>query len=66
MEEFQDNCRLYLRLRESWSEQETRRGLSLLLTPIADEAPAARRERFITLLDSHPRAEAFIEAWEKG
>ena len=66
MEEFQDNCRLYLRLRESWSEQETRRGLSLLLTPIADEAPAARRERFTTLLDSHPRAEAFIEAWEKG
>lgn len=66
VDEFQDNCRLYLRLRESWSEEETRRGMSLLLTPIADEAPAARRERFIAILDSHPRAEAFIEAWEKG
>lgn len=64
-EEFEDHCRLYLELRESWTEDETRRGMSMLLTPIADEDAQTRRERFQSILEMHPKLEAFIEAWEK-
>lgn len=61
--EFEDNCRLYLRLRESWSEEEARRGFSLLFTPVAAESAQERRERFIDLLETHPGANDFARAW---
>ena len=64
-QEFEDNCRLYLLLREGWSEEESRRGLSLLLTPVAAEDASERRELFLQLLQDHPEAETFFAAWDK-
>ena len=64
-QEFEDNCRLYLSLRESWDEEETRRGLSLLLTPVADEDAQERRALFTELFEQHSEADHFFTAWDK-
>lgn len=63
--EFEDNCRLYLSLREGWSESDARRGLSLLLTPVADEDAGERRRLFLEIFATHPEANAFFGAWDK-
>jgi hypothetical protein len=63
--EFEDHCRIYLRLRENWTEEESRRGLSLLLTPIADEDSALRKSTFLDILEMVPSAELFFPAWGK-
>ncbi|MFA5508421.1 MAG: hypothetical protein WC314_12645 [Vulcanimicrobiota bacterium] len=63
--EFEDNCRLYLQLRESWSEEEARRGLSLILTPVADEDAQERRDHFLKLLQEYPAADGLFSAWDK-
>ena len=62
--EFEDNCRLYLRLRRTWSEEEARRGLSLLLTPVGAEEPLQRRDSFLSVLEENPEPEAFFQAWD--
>jgi hypothetical protein len=64
-QEFEDNCRLYLQLREVWSEEESRRGLSLLLTPVAAEDASERRELFLELFRDKTDAETFFAAWDK-
>jgi hypothetical protein len=64
-QEFEDNCRLYLSLRELWDEEETRRGLSLLLTPVADEDAQDRRALFMELFEQHSEADHFFAAWDK-
>jgi hypothetical protein len=64
-QEFEDNCRLYLQLREGWTEQESRKGLSLLLTPVAAEDASVRRKLFGDLLQQHSTAESFFAAWDK-
>lgn len=65
-EEFEAQCRLYLTLRQSWTEEQARRGLSLLLTPIGGEDLAARSERFLNLLEENPRPDELFAAWEKA
>lgn len=63
VDEFEEHARLYLQLRETWTEEQTRQGLSLLLTPIADESAADRLAQFRSLLETHPEAEEFLAAW---
>lgn len=62
--EFEENCELYLKLRQSWSEEQARRGFSLLLTPLADEDGNFRRERFVQLLSGLDSAEELFAAWD--
>lgn len=64
--EYEAQCRLYLKLRERWSERDSRSGLSLLLTPIADEELKERSERFESLLELHADPDALFAAWDKG
>jgi hypothetical protein len=64
LSEFEDNCRLYLELREGWTEDEARRGLSLLLTPVAAEDSAERRRQFVQLFQAKPEAASFFQAWD--
>lgn len=64
--EFETLCRLYLVVRERWSEADTRHGLSLLLTPIAGEELSARSEKFESLLSLHSRPDDLFAAWEKS
>jgi len=62
--EFEDNCRLYLTLRKQWNEEQARRGLALILTPVADEESADRRAQFLEIFEENPDAEQFFPAWE--
>ena len=64
--EFEEHCRLYLLLREQWDEEQARRGLSLLLTPVANEEPAQRTERFQQLFGEHTDPEQFFKAWHRS
>lgn len=64
LQEFEDNCRLYLQLRKGWSEEETRRALSSLLTPVVTESLAERRAKFLSTLTEDMLAEDFFQAWE--
>ncbi len=65
IEEFEANCRIYLKLRESWSEEAAREGLSLFLTPVADETLEERRQVFLDLLEKTPQVQAVFSAWEQ-
>lgn len=65
-EEFEAQCRLYLTLRQSWTEEQARKGLSLLLTPIGGEGLATRSDRFLRLLGEHPQPDPLFAAWEKA
>ena len=65
LQEFEDNSALYLSLREDWSEEEARAGLSLLLTPVANEGVEERRTVFLELFETRPTASEFILSWEK-
>jgi hypothetical protein len=62
--EFADNCRLYLEMRQKWSEATARSGLGLLMTPVAGEGLAERAIVFRGLLKQHAGAEDFFSAWE--
>lgn len=62
--EFAENCRLYLKMREHWSEATARAGLGLLMTPIAGETLPQRAAKFAELLARHADAESFFAAWE--
>jgi hypothetical protein len=64
--EFAENCRLYLEMREHWSEQTARAGLGLLMTPIGGEGLAERATRFAQLLARHRDPEEFFAAWEQA
>ena len=64
LQEFEDNCRLYLQIRERWDEADTRRALSSLLTPVVTESLAERRAKFLSTLTDEMEAEEFFQAWE--
>jgi len=63
--EFAENSRIYLRMRTVWTEEQARRGLSLILTPIADESLSSRHQCFLQTFEAEPRFEPFLSAWEK-
>lgn len=63
-EEFALNCGLYLKMRIGWSEEASRAGLGLLLTPVGGETLAERADRFAALLEAHPQPDEFFSAWE--
>lgn len=65
-EEFEQNCHLYLDLRKSWREEAARGGLSLLLTPVADETLAERHTVFRALFQQGTTPEDFFLAWEQA
>lgn len=65
-DEFEENCRLYLQMRQGWSEETARAGLELLLTPIAGEALTERAATFGKLLSKHPQPEQFFTAWDNA
>ncbi len=65
-EEFEQNCHLYLELRKTWEEEAARGGLSLLLTPVADESLAERHAVFRKLFKEGTTPEAFFLAWEQS
>lgn len=62
--EFESNCRLYLTLREKWTEESARAGLSLILTPVAEESMAERLEVFESLVESLGEPAELFSAWE--
>jgi hypothetical protein len=64
--EFEENCRIYLAMRELWSEETARSGLGLLMTPIAGESLTERVELFKTLLPQYPNAVDFFAAWDQA
>lgn len=65
-QEFADNCRLYLQMREKWSEDTARSGMGLLMTPVAGEALSERAGVFAKLLAEHTSAEQLFAAWERA
>ncbi len=64
--EFEQNCRLYLSLRESWNEESARAGLAALLTPVAEESLEERLAVFDRLRQEHPEPNDFFAAWEES
>lgn len=66
LEEFEENCRLYLDMRQKWSEETSRCGLGLLMTPVAAEGLADRVATFRELLSQHAHAEDVFSAWESA
>lgn len=65
-EEFADNCRLYLEMRQKWSEETARAGMGLLMTPVAGEALSERAGLFRRLVAEHTSAEQLFAAWERA
>lgn len=63
-QEFADNCRLYLEMRKSWSEETARAGLGLLMTPVGGEGLADRAALFGRLLAEHTSPDQFFAAWD--
>ena len=63
--EFEENCQLYLKLRERWSEAEAREGLSLLLTPVGAEEFSDRQSLFQSLLCKQTSAQDFFQSWDR-